>query len=167
MRPAEGSCEVRWVSRTAEHHVVDAGVQTKRKIFRFKRSSKAGEQRQPERAGDALLNETVIAAASQHADASSDSKALAMPERLLDSTDAASTTRSGGSSTPDARAFNDGGGLDSSRPSSRQSANAKDEDVPRKPSRHVRRNSWLEFLGLAAKVRSLLVLSRLLSHPVA
>lgn len=146
---------------------MDTGVQTKRKIFRFKRSSKAGEQRQPEGGGSELLNATVIAAASQHADAGSDSKALVMPERLLDSTDAASTTRSGGSSTPDARACIDGVGPDSSRPSSRQSANTKDDDVPRKASRHVRRNSWLEFLGLAAKVRRLPLTSTPHSHDAA
>lgn len=110
-----------------------------------------GELRQPESRMEGL-SPTTIAEAAPDAEAGGDSKALPLPERLLDSTDAASTARSAGSSTPDARAFQDGTGQDSSRPSSRQSASAKEEDPPRKPSRHRRGNSWLEIFGLSAKV---------------
>jgi len=67
-------------------------------------------------------------------DARSNDKASAMAE--LDSTDAASTTQSADSSTPDARTLHDGAGMDSSRPNSRQSAYGKDDDCVRKPSKH-------------------------------
>eukprot|EP00892_Ulva_mutabilis_P005248 jgi/Ulvmu1/3095/UM015_0135.1 len=117
----------------------------KRGLFSSWRRSKGGELRQAEgRAADEYLPLTAPRDDMHAADGRGDAKTCPMAE--LDSIDAASTTQSAGSSTPDARNAPDGQGQDSSRPNSRQSAHGKDDDSARKVSRHTRRGSFFELI---------------------
>lgn len=128
-------------------------MQSKWGLFSWRRSSKAGEQRQAEgRAAVDGVSAAVGADDVPSGDARSNDKASAMAE--LDSTDAASTTQSADSSTPDARTLHDGAGMDSSRPNSRQSAYGKDDDCVRKPSKHRRGGSFFERMPWSGKVCS-------------